>query len=348
MYRIIANTVFIIIAYIVLASTSLIPSGIPSLSYRKYLSILAQKSSTVNGNTSEHALPSSPVYEYIKDIKTKEPKKNSNSTIILLIVLESLGLTLDPKIDDWMVDTFQSKISNLSHKYPHLEMRIREADYSLGGTLGAELRYLCNFRSKKYLNQFRIMPSREGLPNACLPELFLRKGYKTYYIHNGSPSFYRRNTIMPLIGFSEIRFQSSNARTFARCISKPFCGSDAVSYSQIKSILKHYLGNADKSNKGLFLNLMTIDTHAPYISKNGPLEGFKQQFNTASENLFIFLDWLYSQNTIKGDIYVILTSDHQPGGLPIDKKYISKPSTADGSSNHRKTNFVYEIYADSR
>ena len=148
---------------------------------------------------------------------------------------------------------------------------------------------------------------------------------------------------MPLIGFTKSHFQKSSARTLARCISRPFCGSDEESYSNARAIIKNYLINTDIKTKGLFISLMTIDTHAPYISKDGPLLGFKNQLDVATERLFVFFDWLYNLDLSSRNTYIVLTTDHPPGGLPISKNTSSTANNNHNSNNKAKTNFVYML-----
>ena len=192
MYRTLVNTALLTAAYIILASSAVIPSGIPILSFQKLKSLLRPNNNqAVINNSEQPVLPPSPVYGHIKKIKDQDLRKNQ--PIILLITMESLGLTSDKKIDSWIQHSFQQNLNKLSKKFSYVKIKRAEKDYQLGGTLGAELRYLCNFRSSKNLNRFRINPTPERTPFECLPAILSRQGFYTHYIHNGSSSFYRRN-----------------------------------------------------------------------------------------------------------------------------------------------------------
>ena len=128
---------------------------------------------------------------------------------------------------------------------------------------------------------------------------------------------------MPLIGFSGIHFQDASARTFANCLSKPFCGDDDSAYSRARTILRDYLsGGASEGKRGLFLDLLTIDTHAPYTSERTPLLSFKVKLVAASMKLFAFLDWLLRNDLSEYDVHIVLAPDHSPGSLlgPSDEK----------------------------
>jgi hypothetical protein len=299
---------------------------------------------TIKGDPTEllkAPLPSSHVYGILTSLIVRESSKKLKQKIIILLVLESLGFASDPEIDSLIKDNIDGMIFRLAQKHPHLQVNDSGRDYPLSGTLGAELRYLCNFREVDGLDQFRISVNPAYLPSSCVPAILSLHNFDTHYIHDGSSHFYRRNKVMPLIGFSGVHFQDSGARTFANCLSRPFCGDDDSAYSRARSILRDYLsGAASDGKRGLFLDLMTIDTHAPYTSEKTPLLSFKVKLEAASQKLFAFLDWLLRNDLSEYDVHIVIAPDHSPGSLlgPSGEKRAN-----DLSVRSTKMNAVYSL-----
>ena len=317
MYRKATNILLISMAFIFAARSRLIPSGLPTVPYQELIGVLLGATSNSDLNEPSKApLPSSYVYGSLRSLVVDEASIRSKQKIIILVVLESLGFASDQEIDPLIKDSIGGMILRLAKKHPRLEVSASGRDYPLSGTLGAELRYLCNFREVDGLTQFRLSVDPAYLPSSCVPAVLSLQNFETHYIHDGSSHFYRRNKVMPLIGFSEVHFQDSGARTFANCLSKPFCGDDDSAYSRARSILRDYLsGVASDGKRSLFLDLMTIDTHAPYTSEKTPLLSFKVKLEAASLKLFVFLDWLLRKDLSEYDVHVVIAPDHSPGSL---------------------------------
>ena len=347
MYRKATNILLITVVFIFAARSYLIPSGLPKIPYRGVIGVLLGATSKSDSNEPLRApLPSSYVYGSLGSLIVDEASKKSKRKIIILVVLESLGFASDQEIDPLIKDSIDGMILRLAKKYPRLEVNASGRDYPLSGTLGAELRYLCNFREVGGLTQFRLSVDPAYLPSSCVPAVLSLQNFETHYIHDGSSHFYRRNEVMPLVGFSEVHFQDSGARTFANCLSKPFCGDDDSAYSSARSILRDYLsGAASDGKRGLFLDLMTIDTHAPYTSEKTPLLSFKVKLEAASVKLFAFLDWLLRHDLFEYDVHIVIAPDHSPGSLlgPSGEKRAN-----DHSVRSTKMNAVYNLKLISR
>lgn len=334
-------------AFIFAARSNLIPSGIPMIAYQGLIGSLP--GTTIKGDSTEPLkapLPSSHVYGILRSLIVRESSQRPKQKIIILVVLESLGFASDPEIDSLIKDDIDGMILRLAQKHPHLQVNDSGRDYALSGTLGAELRYLCNFREVDGLSQFRISVDPAYLPSSCVPAILSLKNFATHYIHDGSSHFYRRNKVMPLIGFSWVHFQDSGARTFTNCLSRPFCGDDDSAYSRARSILRDYLsGAASDGKRSLFLDLMTIDTHAPYTSEKTPLLSFKVKLEAASKKLFAFLDWLLRNDLSEYDVHIVIAPDHSPGSLlgPSGEK-----RDKDHSVRSTKMNAVYNLDLISR
>ena len=347
MYRKATNIFLITMAFIFAARSNLIPSGLPTIPYQGLIGALP--GTAIKGASSQPLkapLPSSYVYGILRSLIDRESNQKPKQKIIILVVLESLGFASDPEIDSLIKDNIDGMILRLARKHPYLEVTDSGSDYPLSGTLGAELRYLCNFREVDGLTQFRISLDPAYLPSSCVPAFLSLKNFDTHYIHDGSSHFYRRNKVMPLIGFSGVHFQDSGARTFANCLSRPFCGDDDSAYSRARSILRDYLsGAASDGKRGLFLDLMTIDTHAPYTSEKTPLLSFKVKLEAASKKLFAFLDWLLLSDLSEYDVHIVIAPDHSPGSLLGPS---GENRAKDHSVRSTKTNAVYNLELISR
>ena len=147
MYRKATNAFLIIMAYIFTARSNLVPSGLPTATYKGLIGALPGKTNKKNSNEQlKGPLPSSYVYGTLKDLIANEASQKPKQKIIVLVVLESLGFASDPEIDNLIKDNIDSMILRLKQKHPRLGVNTSGRDYPLSGTLGAELRYLCNFR----------------------------------------------------------------------------------------------------------------------------------------------------------------------------------------------------------
>ena len=347
MYRKATNIFLITVVFIFAASSKLIPSGLPTVTYQGLIGALPfTRIKDASSQPLKATLPSSYVYGILRSLIVRESSNKAKQKIIILVVLESLGFASDPEIDSLIKDNIDGMILRLAQKHPHLQVNDSGRDYPLSGTLGAELRYLCNFREVDGLTQFRLSLDSAYLPSSCVPAILSLQNFDTHYIHDGSSHFYRRNKVMPLIGFSGVHFQDSGARTFANCLTRPFCGDDDSAYSSARSILRDYLsGAASDGKRGLFLDLMTIDTHAPYTSEKTPLLSFKVKLEAASVKLFAFLDWLLRHDLSEYDVHIVIAPDHSPGSLlgPSGEKRAN-----DHSVRSTKMNAVYNLKLISR
>ena len=330
MYRAALNAFLLIASYAVLASSDLVPSGIPLELFRSVIDGFTGTASVASSGSVGDDLPASIVYETLLE---RSRTRVRTGHLLMLVTLESFG-RFNSTVDESVRVNLEHELSSLSSDSFFLASL--GGEYQLGATLGAELRALCGFKEAENLNAFRINPSVKGLPGSCAPVLLRSAGYKTYYFHDGAPSFYRRNEIMPVIGFDRSEFQSPQIRNIWNCFVKPFCGSDANSYSRALKLVRSYYGRSgregDCCNK-LFISLLTIDTHAPYPSPGGAVKGYLGATQKSSRELSGFLRQVRASVPDSVGITVLLQSDHPP---PLQ---INEESTGEVGSD--KDNIVY-------
>ncbi|WP_353614651.1 LTA synthase family protein [Mangrovibacter phragmitis] len=136
------------------------------------------------------------------------------------------------------------------------------------------------------------------------------KGFNTYAAHNNSKTFWRRNVIYKKFGFEQFDGFSdmgSLPQVYARN-KKPWQwqADDYLLYNSALQKIKE--SHAD--GKNIFLNLITMSTHGPYMHINDSGEGvYSYELNEAIERLTQFTKEL---EKIDPDAVIVIYGDHKP------------------------------------
>jgi hypothetical protein len=262
-------------------------------------------------------------------------------TTALIIVMESLGPQENNKeLSEWLRNSQASYFSKAISTRPDLKLLAMKDEYAFMGTLGGELRFLCNINTMdayEYMRQHRINSSQLSQNNKnlryCIPNLFRTIGYETHYFHDGQRNLYDRETIMPRVGFQHVNFQKTSAdplNWLARCYSRPFCGNDMNSFQNAVRVLKE-----NKTGEPQFIHVMTIDTHAPYTGSTNIIESYKRRVSSSIRVTAKFIRQVVSLNK-NIDIYII--SDHP---APLEKAFKDLKSSKPRKESLPRNFFFY-------
>ena len=334
--RAVANAALTALLFILLSKSPLVPSGIPYSLYETLIRSIggnqAQEGVNINPN-----LPSSSVYDLL--FREVSSPQEGNGAVIILIVLESLGLTEDINLNKQVLSMVEKAMRQALNFSGYSISKVSN-DKSLGGTLGAELRYLCNLQTKEDFKSFKYSPANSIKSAKCLPRLIQEKGGQTIYIHNGTTKFYNRDKIMKKVGFGEVYFQGrlNLLELLTLCSSRPFCGSDENSYSTAKTVISHLTKN---SNASSLINVLTIDSHGPYFGHYDAKESYKTEVAKATLMLEEFIvTTLRTRKDMKTSI--IITSDHPPA---LGEEHLCPRNKCNTLQDHTNKlyNFVYMI-----
>jgi hypothetical protein len=313
-----ANLIAISGCFIIAAKSNIIASGIPG----NLLNRIAHKINYTSARTIDKdgsaERPTSQLHKLLKaDVI------NSNFTaqpIVLVIVLESLGHPTDQNdLSAWLENLLVSRLSQAISSRKDLKLYRMEDEYAFMGTLGAELRYLCNVNTELALNDIRqrsfnrLSANAEAFKN-CIPNLAKSLGYETYYFHDGQSNFYNRKSIMKDAGMQTLTFQRSSSDPFewlAKCYLRPFCGDDRLLFQQAaKTLNKKTAGNPR------LVYILTINTHAPYTGNQNILTSYKRE---ASDSVYLVGKFVRRAVSLNKNIKIFMASDH-PAPLPPANK----------------------------
>lgn len=119
---------------------------------------------------------------------------------IILIVVESLGLPLDPELNRFQLEP----LSGLAMA-DRVSVRMGTTSFS-GSTVPGELRELCSIQTAS------LRPDLSAIADNCLPEWAKGKGYRTTAIHGFSRSMFSRNIWYRQLGFDQVFFAADISR----------------------------------------------------------------------------------------------------------------------------------------
>ena len=331
--KILINLVFSLLVFFLLARTRFIPSGIDKGTIgfvNKKIFLLKDKKIDNYKYITEPI-----VYEKLKNklSKTKNTlsqiKKENN--IVILIIAESLGKLKDIEIFENLELNIKHSLNksienSLNNSYKLISM---QKTLSLGGTLSAELNYLCSIQ---YKDHFNILYNSKNLKkdnfSKCIPNLYMKSDYKTFYIHTAGLDLYARRNIMPILGFNKV-FSPSEDKTkfeplknFYRCVTKIYCAkSDEFTFEYVKD----YINENNKEN--LFITILTVDLHGPYrsysLKKQNELEIYKKKALDSIEIISRFVEDVL-KNHSESNISILLTSDHPPRFTSLSENLTQK------------------------
>jgi len=229
------------------------------------------------------------------------------SSRLMLVVAESWGQELDPRIQQKLLQPLQ----NLSgRKLEQGEVR------PTGMTLAGELRELCHLVPMHY----NLKPVEKGFEQ-CLPNQLRAAGYETLSLHAATGMMYDRLYWYPRVGFDRSVFFESRFWP-RRCYSFPG-GCDADMFDEVHSFFQ-------KPGKR-FLYWLTLNSHAPYDLRDLRNDRFDcaafaiESSSEVCRNLklqaqfFEGLAHALDQDVMR-DVRVIVVGDHEPVIMDVAAK----------------------------
>ncbi len=171
-----------------------------------------------------------------------------------------------------------------------------------GGTVNASFEVLTGLPSTTnalqgviYQEYAEIMADRPH----TLPRYLKSHGYSTVFIHNHTRKFWKRHIIVPKFGFDTFisieDMKAKDRRGFA---------DDAILYESALNQIKA------KKGKKLFLYLVTVYSHGPYVEKNDFGEtDYRKRLSLSVQRLAKFTKKV---KKISPDALIVLYGDHKP------------------------------------
>tara|TARA_Y200000002_G_C22677621_1_gene662763 strand:+ start:1118 stop:2095 length:978 start_codon:yes stop_codon:yes gene_type:complete len=199
--------------------------------------------------SSTMVLQSSNEYEKAKnifydDILLKNEHEDDNQGNIILIIVESLGFSLDKKVHSFLVDDLKN--DNLNDIY---DVKFKNLDAASGSTVTAEFRELCGVKFNDY--------SSDIIDLNCIPRKLKSKGYEVYAAHPYLNGYFNRREWWRKIGFSNTFFMTGIKKD-----SLPTCSGAYKSLCD-DMFFKHVFNNVSERSSPFFLYYLTIEGHLP-------------------------------------------------------------------------------------
>lgn len=214
----------------------------------------------INANVS-----GSPAYNFISAVQKRRERQREPLTVVpgvipeltlnwaektsgsvLLVVVESFGDILDPRIAEWLKQQLLNDDVEERWDFRRSSVPFR------GSTTAGELRFLCGLGG-----DYSALDA--GTAARCLPKRLLDLGYRTYGLHGFSGEMFLRHSWWPLIGLESVSFIDDLPAGLGRCggAFRGACDGD---------VLKIAAGRLEQSKSLVYL--LTLNTHLP-ISRSG-------------------------------------------------------------------------------
>ena len=162
----------------------------------------------------------------------------------------------------------------------------------------------------------QLVPHYRTFPSAV--EMFNQLGHKTLAIHPYSPTMYQREHVYPILGFSD--FISQDQMTHRGTIEKNRYISDASAFSQVLDAIQ-------SNDKSVFVNLVTMQNHTPYVGRySDPVKveglndraaavvgGYARGISYSDQAI---ADFISAVDQSHEKTIVVLYGDHLPAGTP--------------------------------
>jgi phosphoglycerol transferase MdoB-like AlkP superfamily enzyme len=186
-----------------------------------------------------------------------------------------------------------------------------------------------------------LLPNHRTFPSAV--ELFNQLGHDTVAIHPYDPTMYQRDHVYPILGFDEFISRSEMSHRGRRG-ENPYV-SDLAAFRQTIDVI-------DEHDAPVFVNLVTMQNHAPYAGKYPDPVGVEGLGDAGAEVVGQYARGLtYTDRAIQRftralgrseeKTVVVLYGDHQPAGLP--EELFAQNS---GRVMHETPFFVYANFTD--
>jgi phosphoglycerol transferase MdoB-like AlkP superfamily enzyme len=190
-----------------------------------------------------------------------------------------------------------------------------------GGTANMEFEALtgmslAQFNSAMDTPYQMLLPSYRSFPSAV--ELFHQLGHDTVAIHPYDPTMYQRDEVYPILGFDEFISRTEMSHR-GRHEENPYV-ADLDAFRQTVEVI-------DEHESPVFVNLVTMQNHAPYVGKYADPVEVRGLDDADAEVVGQYARGLtYTDRAIRRFVttlsrseestVVVLYGDHQPAGLP--------------------------------
>lgn len=176
---------------------------------------------------------------------------------------------------------------------------IRSEFAFLSGVAGGELGH-------RQFSPYRFVQS--GFLDATLASAFREAGYRTVCVHPYHGGFYRREQVMPLLGFDE--FVDISHFAHARGES-PYVDDEALA--------DWVIGRLGKSDQPVFVFVITMENHGP-LHLETPRPGESEDYFVRGQastdpDATIYLRHLANADRMLGRLAAALKGDERPGAL---------------------------------
>lgn len=231
----------------------------------------------------------------------------------------------------------------LMERLPHGQVLTQKIG---GGTASMEFEALTGMSLSQFSSAMdtpyqMLLPNYRTFPSAV--ELFNQAGHDTVAIHPYDATMYQRDHVYPILGFDEFISQQEMEHR-GRREDNPYI-SDLDAFRQTVDVI-------DDHDAPVFVNLVTMQNHAPYSGKYAEPVGVEGLSESGAEVVGQYARGLtYTDRAINRFIttlsrsrektVVVLYGDHQPAGLP--EKLFEENS---GRVMHETPFFVYANFTD--
>jgi Sulfatase len=288
-----------------------LPSTAPPIVFSSTFSLLAAGSIAMS-----HSQPPAPRIEGVASYNAI--KATPAGSDVLVIVIESLGLLVDPN-ERRQFEADATKALGFSQN------AVVSAEEFYGSTVFGEIRVLCSLGVGDVEASIRS--------TECLPETFSSRGYHVAAAHANWPAVFNRKMNYPSLGFQALKFRSDSDTRLCGTAIVGLCDADLLGW----------LLRPTPDQRPRFMYLLTMETHLPLPSCKGAEAITVENYKDCQIRALQAIGGLLSQ--IKRPTRVVIVGDHAPPiisqgnvqrvstklvALFVDDIVPTRPSTAKG------------------
>jgi len=150
--------------------------------------------------------------------------------------------------------------------------------------------------------------NHDSAADRCLPRLLRNNGYSTHYFQAANLQFMSKNTVMPFIGFDDVRGKDSLA------LPEDYYFKWGADDSDFFNRSADWLEVIDQQDKPWFATLLTVGTHHPYGLRDGSGDdSAKRAAVAAADRALAALIARLRKTGIAEDTLILITADESHG-----------------------------------